>query len=290
MTMSTASPFQQPSAAMPILKGPVTTTLNFSNPPKDASNPFIHAYTPPPDQPHHNLDSAPHSITLQDIRDQEQAFTLDAHGFEAVTGTDSSPSPSPSSTSADDAIRDGYYPEIEKLLLTRLPGAHRVVVFDHTVRRGGEEAPTMTRVRIDETPASAEQRVRRHVADAADAEGLLAGRVRIVSVWWMLQGPAMVCPVAIADGSSVRDEDLFGVEVRCPDGNEEMAAVRFNEGQRWLYWSGMGEGERLLVKGFDNDEDVGMAGRVPYSVFEDPRVPKRDIGVECIEVRALIFG
>jgi hypothetical protein len=70
----------------------------------------------------------------------------------------------------------------------------------------------------------------------------------------------------------------------------ETAAVRFNKGQRWYYWSGMRNEERLLLKCFDSDETFGANGRVPHTAFEDPRTPKDAPGRESIEVRALVFG
>ena len=88
----------------------------------------------------------------------------------------------------------------------------------------------------------------------------------------------------------MRDEDLVGVEHRYPDRTGETAGVQYNAGQRWWYWSGMRNEERLLLKCFDSDETVGRWGRVPHTAFVDPRTPEGAVGRESIEVRALVFG
>jgi len=179
---------------------------------------------------------------------------------------------------------------VEKLILEHVPGATRVLLFDHTIRRstpGASRAP-VTRVHIDQTPASAEARVRHHLPD--EAEQLLRGRYRIINIWRPLNGPVVAHPLAVADSASVRDEDLVGVEHRYPDRTGETAGVRRNAGQRWWYWSGMRNGERLLLKCFDSDETVGRWGRVPHTAFVDPRTPEGAVGRESIEVRALVFG
>lgn len=79
---------------------------------------------------------------------------------------------------------------------------------------------------------------------------------------------------------------MVGIEHRYPDRTGETAAVRYTEGQRWWYWSGMEEGERLLLQCFDSE---GTGARVPHSAFVDPR-SEAGATRESIEVRALVFG
>ncbi|WP_277214323.1 hypothetical protein, partial [Isoptericola croceus] len=79
---------------------------------------------------------------------------------------------------SDDDIQRVYYPEVEKLLLDTVPGAHRVIIFYRTIRR---ENPTahrqpVNRAHVDQTAKAAEARVRLHVPDPAEAEELLKGR------------------------------------------------------------------------------------------------------------------
>ncbi|KAF2249803.1 hypothetical protein BU26DRAFT_289790 [Trematosphaeria pertusa] len=271
---------------LPIPRGPVTASLSFYKAPEDGSKPYNYVEKQPEGVPQRNFGESWQEVTIDDLRGQENKFSLDSNAFHTVQNV-----PSEEYDFTDDAkIRAVYYPEVEKLLLANIPGANRVLLFDYTIRRsnpGADRAPVV-RVHIDQTPASAESRVRFHVPD--EAEQLLRGRYRIINVWRPLNGPVMAHPLAVADSATVRDEDLIGVEHRYPNRTGETAAVQYNPGQKWYYWSGMKNEDRLLLKCFDSDETVGQWGRVPHTAFVDPRTPEGAIGRESIEVRALVFG
>jgi len=269
-----------------IPRGPVTSTLSFYQPPSDGSAPFNYVESPPAGQPQRNYGENLQPVTISDLRGQESSFTLDTNAFQTISNVHSEER----DFADDDHIKEVYYPEVEQLLLENLPGSHKVLLFDHTIRRsapGASRAP-VTRVHIDQTPASAAARVRLHIPE--EAEQLLQGRYRIVHVWRPLNGPVVAHPLAVADSATVRDEDLVGVEHRYPNRTGETAAVAFNPEQDWYYWSGMKNEERLLLKCFDSDEVVGKYGRVPHTAFVDPRTPEGAVGRESIEVRALVFG
>jgi hypothetical protein len=227
-----------------------------------------------------------HTVSINDIRGHETDFTLDNNAFQALRNI---PSEMKYEDWADDeTVKRVYYPEVEKLLLDSVPGANKIFLFDHTIRRPNHSRAPVTRVHIDQTPKSTEGRVRYHLPDEADA--LLQGRYRIINVWRPLNGPVRAHPLAVADSATVHDEDLVPVEHRYPDRNGETAGVKFNGSQTWYYWSGMGNDERLFLKCFDSDEALGRWGRVPHTAFEDPRTPEDAPGRESIEVRALVFG
>lgn len=270
---------------LPIPRGPVTASLSFYKPPEDGSKP--HNYVEPQeDKPQRNFGEAWHDVVLDDLRGQEQKFSLDNNAFDTVQNV-----PSEEYDFQDDEqIKRVYYPEVEKLLLETVPGANRVLLFDHTIRRsnpGANRAP-VTRVHVDQTPFSAAQRVKFHLPNEADK--LLQGRYRIINVWRPLNGPVMGHPLAVADSSTVRDEDLIPVEHRYPDRTGETAQVNYHPAQKWYYWSGMKNEDRLFLKCFDSDESVGLWGRAPHTAFVDPRTPEGAVGRESIEVRALVFG
>lgn len=271
---------------LPIPRGPVTASLSFYQPPADGSKPHNYVEPQPEGIPQRNFGEAWQDVTLNDLRGQEGNFTMDHNAFEVASNVPSQEY----EFQDDDKIRSVYYPEVEKLLLDSLPGAKRVLLFDHTIRRSTPDAARapVTRVHIDQTPSSAAARVRFHLPD--EAEELLRGRYRIINVWRPLNGPVMGHPLAVADSATVRDEDLIPVEHRYPDRNGETAAVRYNPGQSWYYWSGMKNEDRLFLKCFDSDETVGPWGRVPHTAFVDPRTPEGAVGRESIEVRALVFG
>ncbi|KAF2204334.1 hypothetical protein GQ43DRAFT_438063 [Delitschia confertaspora ATCC 74209] len=285
-TVSVPKPDDVNPQGLPIPRGPVTASLSFYQPPADGSKPFNYVEEPPEGQPQRNFGEKWHEVTIDDLRGKEHTFTLDNNAFATLWNI---PSEEYDFTD-DEKIKKVYYPEVERLLLNNLPGAHKIILFDHTIRRSTPDAPRtpVTRVHIDQTPSSAAARVRLHSPD--DAERLLQGRYRIVNVWRPLNGPVMAHPLAVADSATVVDTDLVPVEHRYPDRTGETASVRYNPGQKWYYWSGMRNEDRLLLKCFDSDKSMGEWGRVPHTAFVDPRTPDGAIGRESIEVRALVFG
>lgn len=266
-----------------IPRGPVAAKLSFYKAPEDGSPP--HNYVEPlPGIPQRNWGDDWEEVTLDDLRGQEQKFDLDHNAFDTYQNIKSAET----EFKDDERIRSVYYPEVEKLLLDNIPGAHKVILFDHTTRRPIGNRNPVQRVHIDQTPMSAAERVTLHASE--DAEQLLQGRYRIINVWRPLNGPVMGFSLAVADSQTVQDEDLVPIEHRYPRRNGQTAAVRYNPGQKWYYWSGMKNEDRLLLKCFDSDETVGQYGRVPHTAFVDPRTPEGAVGRESIEVRALVFG
>lgn len=262
-----------------IPRGSVSTKLQFYKAPADGSRPFNYVESPPEGQPQRNFGDTDLPVTIQDIRGQEPKFNIDTNAFGTLTT-----SPSAETSFTDDAsIKEKYYPEVESLLLKHVPGAKRILLFDHTIRRATGNRNPVTRVHIDQTAKSATARVHHHLPN--EAEKLLQGRVRIVNVWRPLNGPVQATPLAFADSTSVKDEDLIGIEHRYPDRTGETAAVQ-HSGEKWYYWSGMENNERLLLECYDSEK----GGRVPHTAFVDPRSPEGGKERESIEVRALIFG
>jgi len=270
---------------LPIPRGPVTASLSFYKAPEDGTPP--HNYVePPPGVPQRNWSDNWKEVKLEDLRGQETKFTLDNNAFDTFQNIKSGLDRA--GFEDDEAIKRVYYPEVEELLLRNVQGAQRVLLFDHTIRRPTGKRNAVQRVHIDQTPLSAAQRVKFHLPD--EAEKLLQGRYRIINVWRPLNGPVMGNSLAVADSQAVRDEDLVPVEHRYPDRTGQTAAVAYNPGQKWYYWSGMTNEDRFLLKCFDSDENFGQWGRVPHTAFTDPRTPEGAVGRESIEVRALVFG
>lgn len=284
------------SSARFIPRNDVTASLNFYSPPPDNAAPFTNAGDRLPGQPLRNYSDEPRAVKIKDIRGSEESFNnLDRDGFAVVRNV----GPSAEKSFTDDAsIAANYYPEVESLLLNAIPGAHSVIIFDHTIRRTNPDAPRapVQRVHVDQTPRSAAARVRRHAPDEATAEKLLAGRYRIVNVWRPLnEGPVESFPLAFASASSLVEDDIVPIEHRYPSGYKgETAGIRFNEGQEWHYLSGMTGDERLLLQCFDSEalkeNSPVTGGRVPHTAFHHPDTKPDAVGRESIEVRALVFG
>ena len=269
-------------------RGPVQVKINFFESPTDGSLPFQYAEEPPEGMPAANYGQPALSVTLSDIRGHEQDYTLDRDAFQALQNVLST---TPYEVFlSDDKVKQTYYPEVQKLLLDKVEGAHRVIIFDHVVRMEHKDThrkPLHT-AHADQTARAAEERVRLYIPDQEEAAELLKGRYRIINVWKPLNGAVQSCPLAFASGSSVQPEDLVPIEFRLPTRKGEIVGVRFNQNQKWMYWSGMENDECLLLKCNDSNQAVAM--QVPHSAFNDPRTPPRAKGRESIEVRALVFG
>jgi len=273
-----------------IPRGDTTVTVNYFRPPEDGSVPF-NIVNPKVGETPRNFGDFDVQIRVHDIRGEESKYNLDKDAFTVVSGV---PESAEKDFVDDDSIKKNYYPEVEKLILDNVPGSNRVFLFDHTIRRSIPNAPRapVRRVHIDQTLKSATQRVHHHLPEEADK--LLKGRFRIINIWRPLNGPVQASPLGFASSSTLKDEDLIPVEHRYPDRIGETAGIRYNEGQKWHYLSGMRNDERLFLECFDSESlkpgTKVQGGRVPHTAFQDPRTPKGAPGRESIEVRALVFG
>lgn len=251
----------------------------------------MYVETPPAGQPKDNYSRETTQVLVHDIRGEESNYTLDRDAFAILTNVP----PSAETEFRDNkSIEEKYYPEIERLLLDQIPGANKVVIFDHTIRRSNPNAhrEPVFRTHIDQTASAARERVRRHVP--GEAEELLKRRFRIINVWRPLNGPVLSNPLAFASSYSVKDSEIVPVEHRYPDRTGYTASILYNPEQRWNYLSGMTNDERILLECYDSageDEGSGVeGGRVPHTAFRDPRTPDGAEGRESIEVRTLVFG
>lgn len=64
--------------------------------------------------------------SVENLRGQENQFSINTSGFAVYK----SPATEKSFTD-DQAVRKGYYEEVEQLLRSKLPSVKKVVIFDH---------------------------------------------------------------------------------------------------------------------------------------------------------------
>jgi hypothetical protein len=278
-------------------RGDVVIPINFYEDPEDGSRPFNYVASPPEGLPQRNFRLVPHDTLLQDVRGREGEFNLEHDAFQVIV--DLPPTPE-SAFENDDSIRAKYYPEVEQLLLSIIPGATRVAIFDHTLRRagtiGGPDAGNpIARAHIDHTGWAAEKRLRQKVADEADK--LLKGRWRIVNVWRPLnKEPLENVPLCFASASTktLDMKELSEVESRFPDGYlGQTYVIKHNPAQSWYYLSGMTGNDRLVIGIFDSNctkNNLTVTGGAPHTAFVDPRARPGAETRESIEIRALVFG
>ncbi|MEM8753381.1 MAG: CmcJ/NvfI family oxidoreductase [Pseudomonadota bacterium] len=232
-----------------------------------------------------------HEALIADLRPDAGRFSLDREGFvlrEAPTAV--------ADLYDDDAVRTAYYEEAEALLKAET-GADRVVIFDATRRSdggGGAANPdgkrgAASRVHVDYTEKSGPQRAR-DALGAEEVDRILAagGRIRQINVWRPIVGPVRRSPLAIADASSVRAEDLIATDQVFPDRIGEIYHLAHAPDQRWWYAPDMTPEEVLLIKGWDSRDDV--ARFAPHSAFPLPDQTDATPARESIELRAYVVN
>ena len=265
----------------------VSAPLTFITP-ADAK-PVFHSSAYTGGAPRVFFDIERHTVAIQDVRPLADALSLDHEGFELRRHASAV-----SDLYDDAAVEQVYYPEIEALLRNVI-GATRVVIFDATRRsdggigaqnRDGLRGPA-SRVHVDYTAKSGPQRVK-DLFGTAEAARLAATGARIVqiNVWRPIRGPVERSPLALADASSVRPEDLIATDQVFPGRVGEIYHLAYHPGQRWYYAPRMTPDEVLLIKGWDSLED-GRARFTPHGAFDLPHTPADAAPRESIEVRTL---
>jgi hypothetical protein len=254
-----------------------------------AGKPRTYALDPPPGEPKSTALPEPHLLPIFDGRLVAKGFSLDREGFELVRH------PTVVRNFYDEEeVRRVYYPAVEAFLKATLK-ADRVVIFDHTVRRRVEGAADIrgagprqpaTRVHVDQTVVSGANRVREHLPD--EAEELLKGRVQVINLWRPIRGPVRDTPLAMLDGTTVKEGDLIASDLIYPNRSGETYSVKFNPDHRWFYFPDMTPDEAILLKCYDSATD-GRTRFGPHTAFVDPTTPPNTPPRESIELRTLVF-
>ena len=103
-------------------------------------------------------------------------------------------------------------------------------------------------VHVDQTPASAEARVRRHLP-ASDVPSLLQRRFQIINLWRPIHHAAFDRPPALCDFHSVDTKTgLVPAALKYPDHDGETFIVLYDPNHRWKYVRGMNTDEAVLIK------------------------------------------
>ncbi|KAK0668099.1 hypothetical protein QBC41DRAFT_227074 [Cercophora samala] len=265
------------------LKHNVHTKFNYYKDPGNGSAPAPYVIGRPEtlvERPIIEIDAV-----VTDITGDESKYTLDSHGFQIYRHQSKE-----KSFTDDEKIKAEYYREVEQLL-KEATGAHRVYIFDHTIRRGAQDNRAadagfrgpVHAVHVDQSYEASRNRVRYHLPDEADE--LLRKRFQIINVWRPIK-TIFRDPLGVIDGHSVPDSDLIGAALIYPDRAGETYAVKPNPSHKWYFKYAQTPEEVTLIKCFDTAE--GVARRVPHSSFIDP-AEEDNAPRESIEVRTLVF-
>ena len=123
-----------------------------------------------------------------------------------------------------------------------------------------------------------------------EAARLRASGARIIqiNVWRPIRGPVERSPLALADASSVQQEDLIATDQVFPDRVGEIYNVAHAASQRWYYAPHMTADEVLLIKSWDSLDD-GHARFTPHGAFQLSEAREDAPARESIEVRTLVI-
>lgn len=227
-------------------------------------------------------------MAVRNGRPLRDAFKLDVHGFVFVDHA----TQVKDFTDASERARV-YDPEVQALI-KKHSGASEVVVFDHTIRIGDEQAqkasgarPTVKGVHNDYTETSAPRRLREIVGDA-DAERRFKKRWAIIQVWRPIRGKVLMEPLGICDGRTIPQKGFILVERRYRDRTGEVYHIAHNPAHEWFYFPHMERHEALVFKVFDSDASK-PSRFTAHSAFDDPQTPAGAPARESIETRTFAF-
>lgn len=252
------------------------------------------------------------SVSIQDVRGREGAYTLDIHGFQFINHA------SPHVASFNEAVVKTYmYPEAEEILKSAT-GATRAHVFSHIARTAPyEKVEAMVHSTDADTKATSLMVPARHVhvdqSEAGafevlkdnmtpeEAERLGKTRWAIINIWRPLK-PVPRDPLAVSDARSFSDDDLLEIYGRVPGKEQKkdydaatkgsgfgMLYGKYAPDQKWYYMSDMKPDQVVLIKCYDSKKDGKTSRRTPHTAFVDPRTQNVEEARQSLELRCLVF-
>ena len=229
-----------------------------------------------------------YEMAVHDGRPLIGTFDLDTHGFVFAEHR------TQVRDFTDEGERARVYDTEVQALIRKHSGASSVVVFDHTIRVGDEQAqaamgarPPVKGVHNDYTETSAPRRLREIVGDE-EAERRFKKRWAIIQVWRPIRGKVLIDPLGICDGRSIPQKGFILVERRYKYRTGEVYHIAHNPSHQWFYFPQMERHEALVFKVFDSD--AAQPSRfTAHSAFDDPNTPADAPPRESIETRTFAF-
>ncbi len=229
-----------------------------------------------------------YEMTVRNGRPLRASFDLDTHGFAFVDHA------TQVQDFTDEAERARVYDAEIRTLVRKHSGASEVLVFDHTIRIGDEQAqkavnarPPVKGVHNDYTEESAPRRLR-EIAGDAEAERRFRKRWAIIQVWRPIRGTVQVDPLGICDGRSIPQQGFILVQRRYKDRTGEVYHIAHHPAHQWFYFPQMTRNEALVFKVFDSDASKPTRFTA-HTAFDDPNTPPNAPPRESIETRTFAF-
>ncbi|HVL76509.1 MAG TPA: CmcJ/NvfI family oxidoreductase [Noviherbaspirillum sp.] len=267
----------------------VTGELGYVVP--STEKPYNYMYEPPPGQAWENCEYERRPMRIHDARMLASALGLEQSGFELrdhpLSGID---------FDDGDAVRAGYYREIELLALA-LTGGEKAIVFDHQVRRrepgrpalafgrkgDGKRPSAVGRVHNDYSEQSGRRRLQLVLGDAPNDRPYM-----ILNFWRPFIDPAIDTPLAVCDARSFARGDWVAADIRYPDRTGEIYLARYSPMHMWYYYPRMTPDEVLVFKSYDSRLDCPVR-MTPHCAFDDPSAPADAPLRKSIEARCLVI-
>jgi hypothetical protein len=192
-----------------------------------------------------------------------------------------------------DEVKRVYYPEIQALLKKTI-GAEKTICFGEIARSddpatadGGKPSYS---AHVDYGDFTTREFARNEMGEA-EAEKWLERRYIFINLWRPITIVERT-PLALCDRRTVKDDDLFGSEVRggLNDPNRPPLYgfnLAYAPAQRWYYAPRMQPDEIWAFK--IHDSDGSRIGGVPHSAFDDPTSPPNAKPRQSIEIRTISF-
>jgi hypothetical protein len=234
-----------------------------------------------------NIEFVEHVVEIRDVRQSPQPLRLEVEGASVL------PHRSDVQSFYDgDELRRVGYPETADLVRS-VTGAADVLVFDHNIRRRGDQAKALAagdvkrpvfHIHTDFSGKSAQARA----AAVLGTTAVSGQRMAAINVWRPIAEPLRDCPLAICDASSVEKRDLLAADLLYPDRTGQIYYVTFNPAHRWYYASDMRTDEVWIFKNYDSATD-GRARFTPHTAFVDPGHRPAVAARESVEFRTFAF-
>jgi hypothetical protein len=241
-----------------------------------------------------NLVLEARTVRIADARDFAEPPSLEREGFALVEHKSAV-----SDFRDRDQVEGLYLREIAELiksvsgadLVLSSPGPVGRYVDRNNEAKAADTAPAARFVHTDYTDVSARSYFLPQVIDPGEALKRYR-RITVYQTWRAISGPPQDVPLTVADGRSVRLEDMVTAETILGemygrDQSFEYSMCRYSPDHQWRYFSGMRPDEVLVFKGYDFDP--ARPARLFHTAFDDPSAPPDAPPRESIEARAFAF-
>lgn len=240
----------------------------------------------------------PYPVTIRNAR-LHGPFTLDEHGF-ALAKHDTKIT----DWEANYAGHSAYAQEV-CAQVCKMTGADVVVPMGGMVRTSGKTSevwqPPAGEAHVDFTTKSSKM-VAERMYRIAYPNGPGYDRFICFSLWRAISDPPQNWPLALCDGSSVRDDEgthntkvdvdviPTGDALFAPiEGEEDMVAAtifHYSPDHKWYYYPDMQKDEVILIKFHDSDHS--RTWRCPHTAFHDTTRPDANIR-KSMEFRGVAY-